>query len=242
MSIHIITHAYSVQLPQYAVFLRAQLSSLILYSGPVDKRITVCHLPEDEAVVKVLDSFQAEMGERLIRLPLCYGDLTRRSIGRNRAALASQGDLVWFADADYFFGPNCLWSLDYVWRHYSPSTRPRLLFPDGVRIHATHQLGDEFWQKHQEANYVIQPDFAEFVWKSYYRAIGGIQIANGDDARQFGYLNDQPHWQVPNPEGTKPFCTVDDTKYRRAISRRGPIERISIPSLYRLRHSRVSYR
>lgn len=242
MSVHIVTHAYSMQLPQYAVFLRAQLSSLVLYSENVDARIIVCFMPEDEAVVKVLDSFADSFGRSLIRLPLNYGELTRRSIGRNKAALASTGDLVWFADADYFFGPGCLSTLDSMWSHYPPVTRPRLLFPDGVKIQATHQLGDEFWKKHQDADGLIKPDFSEFIHKPYYKAIGGAQIANGDDARQFGYLNEHPHWQVPNPVGTKAFCTVDDTKYRRAISRRGQVERISLPGLYRLRHSQVSYR
>ena len=240
--IHIVTHAYAMQLPQYAVFLRAQLSSLILYSQDVDTRITVCFMPEDEAVVKVLDSLEPELGDRLIRLSLNYGELTRRAIGRNKAALASTADLVWFADADYFFGPRCLWTLDYIWSHYPPVTRPRLLFPDGVKIQATHQLGDEFWKKHQDADGLIKPDFSEFIWKPYFKAIGGAQIANGDDARLFGYLHEHPHWQVPCPIGDKPFCTLDDTKYRRAISSRGQIERISLPGLYRLRHSQVSYR
>jgi len=94
MKIEIVTHCY-----RYATLLRHQLSSLVLGPPPpgVQVTATVCHTPEDEETTRALAWFgrQESPGVTWNWLPLPTAELCRRSIGRNRAALATQADWVW---------------------------------------------------------------------------------------------------------------------------------------------------
>mgnify|MGYP001617195560 CR=1 FL=1 len=58
MSIHIVSHVYASELPQYSVFLRAQLSSLVINKPVARTRITVCFSSNDSLVVGILEEFK----------------------------------------------------------------------------------------------------------------------------------------------------------------------------------------
>lgn len=244
MSIHIVTHAYAGNLPQYAVFLKAQLSSLVLYPPTVDTKITVCYCPEDDLVTEVLSEMRQLM-ERgmLIRLPLPKGALFRRSIGRNEVALLQKADIVWFTDVDHFFHAGCLNQLQCIWDDFGKD-RPVLTYPMDLLVHKNHEIGDKFCETYKDFPGLVDinagPDC--FSNKNNNRAIGGIQIANGGFVRKFGYLNNLPKWRRP-ADGMKPFPDFrDDVKFRHYCSGHGRVEPIELPGLYRLRHTEVTYK
>ena len=252
MSIHIVTHAYAAKLPQYAVFLRVQLSSLLLCKCDVPVRITVCYNPADCRTVEVLEDFRyihagakrmnpSYPGVTLIPLPLDVASLFRRCIGRDLAVKGMEDDIFWLTDVDYFFGADCLNSLWATWNK-ELSNLPVLLWPKQVRIHKDHDTGEEFWRHNQWARNVLLPDLSQFVYKSYARAIGGVQIVNGEYIREHGYLRGNRRWQRPRTDD-KPFGDFqDDIAFRRTCTYHGAIHAIEISNVFRMRHREVTYR
>lgn len=234
--IRIVSHAYAASLPQFAVFLRAQISSLILHP-PVTVRfeLTVCYTPDDERIRRVLDEFCGAIW--LTPLALDPPSLFRRAIGRNQVAQSQQADLVWFADVDHCFGEGCL---DDAWRGWSMlKPKPGMIWPRHVLVHADHAIGDAFWQTHEQASGCISVSPDQFVERRYRRPIGGVQIVGGDFARQHGYLPGTK-WMTPNP---KPFGDFrDDTNFKHVCRRHGGIQSIEVRNLFRLRHSAVTYK
>ena len=241
MSVRIVTHVFARDLPQYAVFLRAQLSSLVLHKPKVRTAITVCLCSEeDPEVVRVCNEFRIRYpGLGLQALDLSLGDLFRRSIGRNRAALRQGEDLVWFTDVDYVFGPGCI---DELWRQEQNLESFGMVWPNSVLINPDYEAADKFWQVNRTATWCIEPDTTGFVEKKYNRAIGGVQVVRGSFAREFGYLRNFAKWQTPqSPE--KPFpCFRDDIAFRSVCQKQGVLVPVSVPNLIRLRHSRITYK
>ena len=245
--VHIVTHCFSKTAVQYAVFLRCHLSSIVQNSDKVDVKVSICYTESDTAVVEIMDEFQDLLGKRLEHVRLTPGELFRRAIGRNRVALTTDADLVWHCDVDHVMGPGCLTHLWRVWSSWRLSNQPEaqkpiLYWPGEIQIHKDHSTGDKFWQSHVNFKGLVSVNPREFVSKTYYKAIGGIQIVDGDYSRANGYLADQLKWLVPT-DGDKPFPEFrDDCKFRNCCANRGKIDRIDLPNLYRLRHSVVTYR
>ena len=250
MTIRIVSHCYAAALPHYAEFLKYQLSSLALNPVPCPVAITVCYCPADEATWDVLRWFGENEGIGLDPLPLPLPALGRRSIGRNTAALESTEDLIWFCDVDHVFGPGCLSALWETWRRLrlpeydralfrDSDSPPMMIFPRHIKIHKDHATGDAAALR-ARGKFLVEIDPAEFIDKTYSRAIGGIQIADGEHVRKYGYLAGTK-WQEPRTDG-RPFADFkDDLAFRRQVSAHGRIEGIELPSLYRLRHSTTTY-
>lgn len=239
MSIHIVTHCYAERLPQYAALLRMQLDSLMRYPPGVRWTITVCYTRGDWATLGVLQSamISSSMDELpLIPFEMSPEELGRRSVGRNVAALNNADDLVWFTDVDHLFGQGCLDHLVGLWLAMPKEGRPLMVFPSSIMISRTHTLGDEQTARGPGP---IMPE--EFVQKAYARAIGGVQIVDGDYCREHGYLNERPRWRQPRTDGRMFADFHDDVRFRRLLSRRGSIAPVSLPGLYRVRHSRKTY-
>lgn len=228
MRIEIVTHCFANRHSQYAVLLRAQLSSLVLYPPQMDVCITVCHNSEDRKTVEVLQDFE---GPSVRRLCLDYPRLWRRAIGRNKAALETYADLVWFADCDYVFGPGCLDALEGEWNR---AGGPDLVWPCEAEQHRERHLGDVYVKQHENANGRIAINPVDFQSKPFSRAIGGIQIVTGVFARRHGYLRDHERYQTPI-EG--PMQTRDDVVFREYCAKHGTMREVKIPNLYRIRHS-----
>lgn len=243
MSIRIVTHCYAGTLPQYAVFLRYQLSSLILHKPKVPIVISVCFSVTDNRTIAVLSEFlDKHAGDINIQ---CEGmterELFRRAIGRNRVALKSAEDLVWFTDVDYLFRNGCLDNLWAVWKSME-SPKPTLIYPKMVMVQRTHQLGDALVESAKfKRDLLVDVDEAEFVEKPEWKAIGGIQIVDGAYARIVGYLNTHSRYQQPVVAG-QPFPEFrDDVKFRSNCAKVGAIQPIDGTGVYRLRHSRTTY-
>lgn len=241
--IHIVTHCYAAELPQFAGFLKWQISSLVRHPCIQPVRLTVCRAKLDKAVSEVMAwgaGVMRDAGVRLSVLELDPGSLFRRSIGRNLAALDTKESICWFTDVDHYFGEGCLDRLWEIWHAIEPT--PAMVWPKEIQIHKNHAIGDESWWEAMQCH-DLAPEInpSQFSSKRYHRAIGGVQIVSGDFCRKLGYLNDHPKWQRPRGDG-RPFRDFqDDVIFRRQAALVGDLVPIELPGLYRLRHTQTTY-
>lgn len=242
MSIHIVTHCYAIALPQYAVHLNYQLSSLVRWQPNVPVSITVCMSIIDHRVHEVLNWFADHTDLTIHTLAFDHRHLFRRSIGRNRAAHAQpNAELTWFTDVDHVFGDGCL---DRLWSIYTDARTKydtiSLLYPKSIQIHTEHAIGDALVDS-EAAPGLVELDTTTFTTKHYSRAIGGIQIVPQWYLRQYGYLHKDAKYQSP-VDADKPFaCFRDDVAFRSGCHARGRVLPIELPSLYRIRHTKTTY-
>lgn len=201
--------------------------------------MTVCCCSSDERTADILNRF------RLLLQPsgpfhlktvefAIEGELGRRSIGRNIAALDTHADIVWFADVDQCF---CHGILDRLANMPWPDGAV-MIYPRKIKIHREHVMGDKAMSQISGKGLAfIRP--SQFCTKKYNRAIGGVQIVQGNFAREHGYLPDDERYQQPV---TRPFGDFrDDVAYRQVCSKHGKVLGVDLPGLYRLRHSMTSY-
>lgn len=237
--ITIVTHCWAVDKPQYAVFLRAQLSSLAtaILRGNLDIKVIVCASLDDTATRSVLKTFEIK---GILPLWLSNEKMWRRAIGRNAACSVDvDSDLIWFTDCDYLFGAGCL---DCMYKAWVDADKPRLIWPRGYFANRDKTVIDQFWQANVKATGLVLPnigDDQEFVFTPCRRAIGGLQCVSGEWARENGYLPNSK-WQEP-PE--RPFPDFrDDVVFRKTVCRDGAAVSIPIlPRFYRMRHTEVGY-
>ena len=114
-----------------------------------------------------------------------------------------------------------------------------MIFPGQIQISKNWDIGDKATcelVRNPKLRSINKEDFAP---KGYNRAIGGVQIVRGEFARAHGYLNDQDEWQTPVDV---PFGSFkDDIAYRDFCREHGPIVKVELPGVYRLRHNTTSY-
>lgn len=239
-SVRIVTHCHASNLPQYAVFLQYHLSSLTRCLDDVELSATVCYTPDDFKTSVALNWFAHNHPDfPLKRIALDPGELFRRSIGRNLAALDSHETLVWFADVDHVFMSGCFTELLKCWNELE-DPKPAMIYPGTIKIHATHALGDELVRTYDpEGDFKIKRE--DFVDKHYNRAIGGVQIVAGEVARVYGYLHGSKKYQKPT-DGKHPFPSFrDDIAYRSFCGMMGGVKKVQFDGVYRLRHSAKTY-
>lgn len=228
LQIEVVTHCY-----QYATLLRHQLSSLVLRPPPpgVHVTATVFHTLEDGPTTQALEWFGNLTAPQVSWnwQPLPTAELCRRSIGRNRAALASRARWVWFCDADYWFTSEC-WE---AFLQLNSITTP-LIFPRWVQGHRAHELGDQCIEKARRMEGLVCVDASEFERERMNRAIGGIQIVSGEHCREHGYLKDSRRAQQPRGEWKR---AVEDVWFRTSIG--ADSQAVEIPGVYRIRHSQA---
>lgn len=230
-TIEIVTHCWSGPKGQYARLLLYQMHSLI--DSPPDRcriLLSVLATGEDSAMQMIPDNLPARcefprtVEFRFLVLPKPY--LLQRPYGRNRAALESKADIVWWADCDYLWGPGCLDTLAQL-----DLSQHKLFFPRTTLICRDHATGDRYIKREVGA---IDP--ADFIPKTEHKAIGGIQIVTGETARIAGYVPHIKRYQQPAPEGTNTIVGFGaDRQYR--IQLGTPGHPIDLPNLFRLRHS-----
>jgi hypothetical protein len=239
-TVEIVSHCYSVKLPHYSACLTYQLSGFLLHP-PKSCRVlpTICTTFDDERTLRVLNFFRDKMCLRTILMK--PEEIGRRSIGRNQAARGSDADLVWFADVDQVFHGECLDDLIGMEWPSQDGRRASMVFPRQIKISRDHATGDAATRGVLGEPAVVDIDPSEFVDKTYNVAIGGVQIVQGDDARQYGYLNRDARYQQPRTDGL-PFKEFkDDLQFRKVCNRRGPIVGIELPGLYRIRHLETTH-
>lgn len=193
--------------------------------------VTIFYAKEDTATSEVLKAFSEFQvpGVRWNWWALPVRELCRRSIGRNLAALRTTADWVWFCDADYWFDSDC-WDVIAA----GLPADAELIFPDKVRLHRTHAMGDQCIERAAKTKGLVAAVRSEFARRRMKRAIGGIQIARGDVCRELGYLRDSQRAQTPAPASQFTRCR-QDVGFRRSLS--SPGRRFKIPGVYRIRHS-----
>lgn len=258
--VRIVTHCYAEQYPHFAACLCYQLSSLLLEPPKhciVD--VVICRALNDWRTAEVTCYFldpcgfiTVEGGHRVtirnVRIGVRHlerGELWRRAIGRNlccpRADSVCVPDYLWFTDVDHCF---CDGVLDRLVTTPWPEGAS-MIFPAQVMIHRDHATGDAETSKLIGPDGTIRPTVAPldkslFIAKGYGRAIGGVQIVRGELAQVEGYLRRYPDkWLRP---ASRPFPDFrDDIAFRKICQEHGPIVRVDLPGVYRIRHSRTTY-
>lgn len=234
-SIELVTHCYATELPHYASALKYQLSSLIINKPKHCKvLITICCEPNDEKTLEIIPFFQEVLSIWTLIMEN-ENQLGRRSIGRNIAAKVTKADIVWFTDVDYLFSGDCLEKLSTIEWPDDAS----MIFPPDAMICKDHAMGDRLLNYAANRVCVLDVDPNCFIPNHYRRAIGGIQIVQGDFAREHGYLDGIEKWQTPV---AKPFGDFhDDIAYRKYCKQFGKIVPVDLPGIKRLRHSTTTY-
>lgn len=224
LHIEIVSHCW-----QYAHMLVYQLSSLVKFPPyDVDITMTVYFSPEDARTVELLQFFGAieVPGVRWNWQALPKEQLFRRAIGRNRAALASSADWVWFTDCDLMFRDNCLDALAAQLQ----GRQDALVYPDVERTTALLAEDDPMLRRDRPAVVDIE-DEAGFTSRRPSRATGPLQITHGDVARALGYCNPIAYYQQPAERWCKAH---EDRAHRWLLQTQGtPLE---VPGVYRIRH------
>ena len=227
MKLELVTHCWHYSRP-----LIFQLSSLFLFPPrEVSVTMTVFFTESDRNTAQVVDHFSSLAAPPNVHLrPWALpGDMvTRRMIGRNLAALATDADWIWFTDCDYAFREGCLDGLA-DW-HVDPSVQ--LYFPRQNWISRSHDSGDQELQRVASEVSIVDICADEYELAGIPRAIGGVQIARGDTARRLGYCRDSRFHRVPSPTWVP---NRDDIWFRKSLGTRGTP--MHLPGLYRIRHS-----
>ena len=245
MKIELVTHCLATENPNFAGALALQLSSLLIDQPKwCDVAITIYMNEDDANTVRVINHFSKLQhdGLSICALSLPIGQLGRRCIGRNHAALHTSADYVWFTDVDHCFYDGILDRLAQIqWPSHGVEfpLAASMIFPNEIMISKNWDLGDEATAGLAEQPKMKSLHKENFKPKSYNRAIGGVQIVRGDFARREGYLNNQDEWQTPIE---KPFGSFkDDIAYRGICKEQGPILKVNLSGCYRLRHNITSY-
>ncbi len=224
LSIEIVSHCWN-----YAHMLVYQLSSLVKFPPhDADVTMTVFYSPEDVRTGELLQFFGAieAPGVRWNWQALPKEHLFRRAIGRNRAALASTADWVWFTDCDLMFRDNCLDALAAQLQ----GRRDALVYPSVERTTALLAEDDPMLRRDRPAVVDIE-DEDGFTSRTPSRATGPLQITHGDVARALGYCNPIAYYQQPAERWCKAH---EDRAHRWLLETQGtPLE---IPGVYRIRH------
>lgn len=238
-SIEIITHVFGGNLPHYSEHLKWQASSLLHNPPQCDVTLTVfwAGADEDQPTARVIDqierrTFIDSSSDRMFFFnpqTMLRQRLFRRAIGRHMRSQESTADILWYCDADYYFGPGCL---DFVSDHVLDDGG--LYYPSHYWINNDHRTGDLALEAAADIKWPeVNP--ADFHQRRQSLAIGGMQILGRETAKQIGYLGGTKWTRPVDPNIPFP-CFRDDSRWRRA-NFVGSAIAIPIPSLYRIRHS-----
>lgn len=225
LQLEVVSHCWN-----YAHFLVYQLSSLILFPPKkLDVTMTVFYSPEDEKTAELLTWFgrQTIPGVTWNWQPVRRQELFRRGIGRNRAALATKADWVWFTDCDLMFRENCLDTLAEVVQ----GRRDALLFPEEERTTDLLAENNPMLRAGSREPQVLDIDTTSFTIRKIAKATGPLQIAHGDVCRAVGYCRNIALYQKPVESFAK--CH-EDRAFRWLLQSQG--EPVGVPGVYRIRH------
>ena len=225
LSLEVVSHCWN-----YSHFLVYQLSSLVLFPPKrLHVTMTVFYSPEDTKTQELLSYF-GDMQPQNVTWnwqPIAQQELFRRSIGRNRAALATSADWVWFPDCDLMFREGCL---DQLAEHLQ-GRRDALLFPEEERTTDLLAEDNPMLNATQQGPCVLDIDVSSFSSRRISKATGPLQIAHGDICRAVGYCQSINLYQQPVASFAK--CH-EDRAFRWLLQSQG--EPIALPGVYRIRH------
>lgn len=224
LSLEIVSHCWN-----YSHLMAYNLSSYVNYPPTdIDITVTVFYSNEDKDTIAMLEYFGS------MDIPnvtwnwqaLETNQLLRRAIGRNKAALNTKANWIWYTDCDLIFHQGCLDSL----AKQLSNNNNLLLFPEYESVTALLDDKDSIIQNKNKLQ-LIDIDTDIFHKSTVSRAVGPYQITHGDVARACGYCNDIKIYQTPEEHWRK---TYEDRTYRWLLRTQGtPID---IPAIYRIRH------
>lgn len=227
MKIEIVTHCWN-----YPRLLMYHLSSLVKH--PPKKctvQMTIFNTENDIPTQRVLNYF----GKMVIPnvswkwWSLPPDQITMRAIGRNKAALQTKSDWLWFCDADYWIGEGALDSL----AEQVNNLKEILVYPRFVRGSRSHETGDAAIERASGEPRVLDIDPEEYVEMKNRKAIGGLQIAKGSVCKEKGYCKDSRRAQTPRNSWRR---TLEDKAFRSILGTSG--KGLLIPNIYRIRHGK----
>lgn len=229
VSLEIVSHCWN-----YSHFLIYQLSALVNYP-PSELKLTytLFYSAEDKATAQLVSEFSQYKVENVSwnfqALPT--PELLRRAIGRNRAALNSTADWVWFTDCDIIFHENCLNSLAPILME----RQEYLLYPHTLL--ATSLLADDDFiiargRGASKNSRLLDINTTDLQPRHFTRATGPIQIMHGDVARKCGYCRHLKVYQKPTERWVK---TYEDRALRWVLGTQGVA--IDLPNLLVIRHA-----
>ena len=225
LTLEVVSHCWN-----YSHFLVYQLSSLVLFPpNKLDVTMTVFYSPEDTRTEALLAFFGRHAGPGVSWnwQPIPKQELFRRGIGRNRAALATKADWVWFTDCDLMFREGCLDSLADVLQ----GRRDALLFPREERTTDLLAEDNPMLKAGSAGPQVLDIDVTSFTTRAIAKATGPLQIAHGDVCRAVGYCRNISLYQQPVESFAK--CH-EDRAFRWLLRSQG--QPINVPAVYRIRH------
>lgn len=237
-SIELVSHCWSGDdVPIYHCLLQLQATSLLLSQHTVDVRYTVFYAEDDERTKRVIDLFQSRLRGRGIDFNpyvLPHGELFKRMLGRNLAALNTKADLIWFMDVDYL----CLdKSLDQICEQADKHPEANLMHPFNIEVHKEHRLGDDLIAVvNDNLGAIIEINREDFKGHYCSYAFGGIQIGRGSWCRENGYINHREDWLEPLENPVHFMDTPSDRQFRIQCK---PSVGLLVDGIYRIRHSRT---
>ncbi|MGH9456387.1 MAG: glycosyltransferase family 2 protein [Thermoanaerobaculia bacterium] len=223
LTLEIVTHCW-----RYEHLLAYQLSSLVLHPpSTVSVTMTVFHSREDRGTVGMLERFAAMDVPNVTWnwSALATPELMRRAIGRNRAALSTTADWIWFTDCDVVFHEGCLDGLAAELQ----GRRDLLVFPRRENVTPLLAPDDPMLSP---GDVPVEIDVTRFAPRELGVAKGPVQITHGDLARRAGYCDAIALYQTPAPRWKKAW---EDRAFRWLLRTDGvPID---VPGVYRIRHA-----
>lgn len=226
LRLEVVSHCW-----RYAHLMAYQLSSLVRFPpSELDVRMTVCHAPEDRGTVELLEHFGAIQvpGVRWNWEAMERTHLMRRAIGRNRVALASEADWVWFTDCDVIFHEGCLDGLAGVLQ----GRRDALVHPATEWVTPLLPDDDPVLRAWHHDPGVLELDTGPLMERSLDRATGPMQITHGDAARTLGYCDALSAYQQPAETWQK---AREDRAFRWLMGTQGTA--VDVPGVHRIRHA-----
>ncbi|MEM7378157.1 MAG: glycosyltransferase family 2 protein [Pseudomonadota bacterium] len=225
VNLEIVAHCW-----QYAHLLAYQLQAVHRHTpDTVELTYTLYYCESDRLTVGLIDHYDRQ-GNPRVRWnwqALPEAELKRRAIGRNRSALSTEADWIWFADCDLIFHDGCLASLATALR----GLQARLVYPASECITAMLDATDPVVNVDPVANPEPTVDTGAFAVSPITKAKGAFQIVHGDVARHCGYCPGISLYQQPSVHWRKTF---EDTAFRQLIRDQGAA--IDVHALHRIRH------
>lgn len=225
LTLEVVSHCW-----HYSHLLVYQLSSIV--NSPPQKInivVTIFYSLEDGKTREVLDFFQRQKIPNVSWkwCPLKKQELFRRAIGRNKAALSTDADWIWFTDCDVMFGNECLDTLATELE----GRRSILLFPEKEWTTDLLDEDDPVFIAGDRPVTVLDIDTRLLHEHRLERATGPMQIVHGDVCREFGYCRAIPLYQKPVSKFAK--CH-EDRAFRWLLGSSG--QPLKVPGVYRIRH------
>lgn len=226
LKLEIVAHCW-----QYAHLLAYQLNAIRKFTPEtVSLTYTLYYCQSDLKTVRLIEHYNALTPSHVHwnwqALP--ESQLKRRAIGRNRSALTTQADWVWFTDCDLIFHDGCLASL----QKSVTKLQKRMVYPASEYITPLLESSDPLVNldpdDHPEPEIAVE----DFKVSGITKAKGAFQIVHGDVARTCGYCPRLSLFQKPSLQWRKTF---EDTAFRKLIADQGTA--VEVHALHRIRHA-----